>query len=304
MNILVVDDNREITELLKSILDTTPHKPFIARSGEQALEILAQHTIHVAIVDWMMPMMNGLELVAHIREEYNDPYIYVIMLTARSSQQDKITGLEAGMDEYLQKPISPRELLARLKIAERIVERDRSLRQNLDQMENLATSDQLTGVYTRAHFLERVAEAMQHRESLGRALAVLMIDLDHFHKVSERYGEAVGDGVLRELTQRLQNHLRATDSIGRYGGEEFVVSLPDVDLPNAIAVAERLRSAIEARPFVIKEVEVPITVSIGIGISDKAIPAEEIVERANKALHLAKTSGRNLVRYYIHGTLD
>lgn len=303
MNILLVDDNHDITELLRNVLEKTTYAVFIAHSGEQALEVLQQHSIHIAIVDWMMPIMNGLELVGHIRSEYNDPYIYIIMMTAKSSPEDRFIGLESGVDEYLQKPTSPRELLARLKIAERIVERDLHRRESLDEMQDLATSDQLTGVFTRARFLSRVTEITENRDTFGRALAVLMIDLDHFHKVSERYGMPVGDGVLREVVHRLQNHLRATDVIGRFGGEEFVVGLPNCDLPNAIAIAERLRSAIEERPFMVQEVEIPITVSIGIGITDKVISAEELVERSNKALHLAKTGGRNLVRYYIHGTL-
>ncbi len=303
MNILVVDDNHEITELLRNVLEKTAHTVYIAHSGEQALEHMQQYNIHIAIVDWMMPIMNGLEVVERIRSEYNDPYVYIIMMTAKSSPEDRLIGLESGVDEYLQKPTSPRELLARLKIAERIVQHDLHRRESLDEMEDLATSDQLTGVYTRARFLASVTEMTQNREAFGRALALLMIDLDHFHKVSERYGVPVGDGVLREVAHRLQKHLRATDAIGRFGGEEFVIALPNCDLPNAIAIAERLRAAIEERPCVVQEVEIPITVSIGIGITDKVIPAEELVERANKALHLAKTGGRNLVRYYIHGTL-
>lgn len=299
MNILVVDDNLELIELMANILQTTPHRVHTATNGKQALDILDENSVDIMIVDWMMPEMSGIELVKTIREQFKETFIYIIMLTARSTPDDKYKGLESGVDEYLAKPVYPREILARLAIAERIVQHERTLKRNLEHMEGLATHDQLTGIYNRSHFLAQVQPLYARMQQNPQPMTILMIDLDGFKQVNDLYGHLVGDEVLRTIAGRLKDNLRQTDYLGRYGGEEFIAALPQCELQQAIGIAERVREAIQQDWIVVDEHEVRVTASIGVAVSNGEIDLMKLIERADKALYEAKHAGRNRTRYYL-----
>jgi two-component system chemotaxis response regulator CheY len=240
----------------------------------------------------MMPGLDGTELCRRIRATEKSRYVYFILLTARSGKEDIIQGLEAGADDYLVKPFNPAELKWRVNIGKRILE----LQSRILEM---AMTDALTGVLNRKAFLERAEMEMQRAKRVGTPLSLIMADIDHFKSVNDRNGHQAGDLVLKEFVKVLTRCVRGYDFVGRYGGEEFLVGLPETGLPMAEAVAKRLRSGIEQTSIALpgREERVHITSSFGLAAFqlDQDDSLEEIIKRADEALYRAKNSGRNRV---------
>jgi two-component system, cell cycle response regulator len=288
MRILAAEDNPVFQSMLRTLLRKWGYDAVIAQNGNEAWHILeSENAPRLAILDWMMPGMDGVQVCRRVRSANREPYIYIVLLTARTEAQDLVEGMEAGADDYLTKPFNAQELRVRIRAGHRILDLQDALRRQ-------ATHDGLTGLLNRNSILARLSEevARQHRES--RPLSVLMIDIDRFKNVNDTYGHQAGDAVLSEAAERLCAASRCYDGVGRYGGEEFLVLLPGCDLAAALVQAERLREAIGSEAFAIPSHELNVTCSIGVACAEGVAPGV-LIRYADEALYQAKTTGRSRV---------
>jgi diguanylate cyclase (GGDEF)-like protein len=195
----------------------------------------------LAILDWMMPGLDGVEVCRKVRQAGGAPYVYLIMLTGRAERRDVVQGMGAGADDYLSKPFDEQELRVRLRAGRRIVDLQEALR-------TLATRDALTGTWNRRAILEILRRELARGAREGTPVGVVLADLDHFKRVNDTLGHLTGDAVLSEAARRIGAALRPYDALGRYGGEEFLIVLPGCDPEGASQVAERVRGRVAEAP--------------------------------------------------------
>lgn len=298
--ILLVEDDHFLRHVLCNMLREDGHAVTAVADGVAALAHLRQQPCPIVITDWVMPRMDGLDLCRAIRTLESECYTYVILLTAQESKADLVTGLDAGADEYLVKPINEAELRARLKIAQRILNLERSLKQSLEELKHLSVKDPLTELYNRRYLAERLPQELKRAARYCRNLSLIMLDIDYFKAVNDSYGHGAGDVVLKICAEALQEAIRQDlDWAARYGGEEFLLILPETDHAGALVVAERLREHFAAAPLVVGEFEISMTASFGVSTYPHnrrgPLGAEALLEAADRALYQAKKSGRNKV---------
>jgi diguanylate cyclase (GGDEF)-like protein len=298
MKILIAEDDAVAREYLHSILDSWDYEVLCAKDGLEAWQILEEHAIPLVILDWMMPGMDGPELCRRVRASAHSASIYLIMLTCKTEKTDTIEALKAGADDYLSKPFDEEELKARLRSGRRVMELQNSLRIQ-------ATSDSLTEIWNRAMILEMAERELHRAKRSHQPVSILMADLDDFKKINDVSGHIAGDCVLREAAKRLRSCLRAYDSIGRYGGEEFLVLLPKCDAVSAKIVAERLRISITESAVRTTSGMITVTASIGIattaGMSNEKLTS--VIHEADQALYRAKERGKNRVESFAPPTI-
>jgi diguanylate cyclase (GGDEF)-like protein len=245
----------------------------------------------------MMPGLDGLELCRRIRKSDANSYHYVLLLTARDNKQDIVAGFEAGADDYLTKPFDADELHSRIRAGRRILELQAALIASQRKLEIQATHDRLTGLCNRGAILDKLVGELQRRQRRGEPLGVIMVDIDHFKYVNDTYGHLIGDTVLRETAQRLQLAVRTYDSVGRYGGEEFVVIVPGCNAFDLMVLAERLRLAVSSKTIETTSGPLNVTISLGSACADSApgirVESEDLLRCADTALYSAKRLGRN-----------
>lgn len=287
--ILIVDDVPANLQILNVHLTDEDYDVVESQTGRQALDLLAENpqAIDLILLDVMMPVMNGLDVLAELKRNPLTEHIPVILVTANADDQHVAEGLDMGAFDYIIKPYSLVVLLARVRAALREKERQ-------DLLEKWATTDPLTELMNRRHFFELAERELEQTRRSDRPLSFIMLDIDHFKQVNDVHGHLVGDAALIALATLLKDQLRKVDFCGRYGGEEFVLCLPDTPMEGALEVAERIRLEVTS-------VEVPtpdgppLTFTISLGIaqnrSDKIV--EDILKRADKALYQAKEAGRN-----------
>ncbi|HTE40851.1 MAG TPA: diguanylate cyclase [Steroidobacteraceae bacterium] len=297
---LIVDDDALLIERLRALMEGAGFEVLTAATGREALQVLHTDYCPIVVSDWTMPDMDGLELCRAIRGESFPGYVYVMLLTARDGQSDVVTGLDAGADDYLSKRISEAELVARLRTARRIVALEQSLREMIEEKRRQSTTDSLTGLNNRRYLTKHLARELKRVRRFGGALSILALDIDRFKSINDTYGHGVGDEVLVQFADRITTALpRDPDWCARLGGEEFVVVLPQIDLPGAMVVAEKLRQYIGEAPLFTGAGAVPVTVSIGAAalccMSAAARSAEALLELADRALYDSKLTGRNRV---------
>jgi len=299
LRVLIVDDDPDARDYLVAVVQEAGYQTAVAASGDEALALLDREFCPIMITDRNMPGMDGVSLCRYARERSYPGYLYIFLLTALHASEDIVTGLKAGADDYLGKNnISAPELVARLGNARRIVSLEQALRRALDQKRQMANTDVLTGAFSRRYLERQLSHELERSRRSGHALSVLLIDVDHFKRVNDRYGHSVGDEVLRGVYRRMRELLpRACDWIGRYGGEEFLVVLLDTDLGGAEIVAQRLTFGVAQAQFETTAGIVPVTVSIG-GADVKRLPPGELsftalVQSADQCLYYSKHSGRN-----------
>jgi diguanylate cyclase (GGDEF)-like protein len=293
MKILVADDDEVVRLALRSLLTQHGWEVVTASNGEEAYALLQQDDAPLlALVDWMMPGMSGVELCRKVRASDKSRRTHMIMLTGRREKDDMVTGLESGADDFISKPFNINELNARVRAAERSVSQ-------LERLRIRANVDELTGVLSRAGISEILQHALDDAVRNGGALSIIIGDADRFKEVNDRHGHPVGDSVLQELAERLRAPLRQQDSIGRFGGEEFLAVLPGCALQDAVTVAERVRLNVCATPLETTAGMLCVTVSLGVASSTGAAAADRqrLLEDADKALYRAKQGGRNRIDY-------
>jgi two-component system cell cycle response regulator len=301
MRVLAAEDNPVFQSMLKNMLTKWGYQAVIARDGNEAMRILqSDDAPRLAVLDWMMPGLNGVEICSRIRGAKREPYIYILLLTARTESRDLIEGMEAGADDYLTKPFIAQELRVRLRAGRRILDLQEDLLQAREALRQQATHDGLTGLLNRTAILETLDNELARGSRDGSPVSVLMIDLDRFKSINDTHGHLAGDAVLREAARRFKSVARRYDSVGRYGGEEFLIVLPGCDAGHAAHQAERLREAMAGAPFQTQFTAFTVTCSLGVACSPDSPPAS-LLRQADDALYDAKAHGRNCVAAHSGG---
>ncbi|MGH9746559.1 MAG: GGDEF domain-containing response regulator [Candidatus Acidiferrales bacterium] len=300
--ILIAEDDPVSRRVLESFLGKWGYEVTVAADGLEALRLLENRDApRLAVLDWMMPGLEGVQICKRVREDSTRTYIYILLLSARSQKDDLLQGLQAGADDYLTKPFDAQELRARLHVGKRILELQDNLIAAREKLLFQATHDALTGIANRGVSLDALRREHHRQSREGGSFAVVMLDIDHFKYVNDTYGHPAGDAVLAEAAQRIKSCIRPYDTVGRYGGEEFLIVLPATDALGAVGVAERIRAAVEAEPIVTSSGKIAITVSMGVAVSsnETSVEAEALLQRADEALYRAKEHGRNRVELAI-----
>jgi diguanylate cyclase (GGDEF)-like protein len=304
MRVLIADDDSGTRLVLASALKALGMDIALASDGCAAWELLKEGTgPSLALVDWEMPGMDGLELCHRIRGHASVMQMYLILLTGRDSREDVIAGLNAGADDYIIKPFDPEELRARVQVGMRVVSlqnrlasRIAELQEARDQLTLQANTDALTGLASRRAWLALATTEVARSRRYGLPVSVLMIDLDFFKRVNDTHGHRVGDEVLKEFGQVLRRVARTSDVLGRLGGEEFAILLPQTSAKEAVHVASRVASHWRGASVPGFIGEVKLSCSIGVSeaeVTDSRI--EDVLNRADLALYEAKRNGRDRV---------
>ena len=298
LRILAAEDNPVFQSMLKTMLQRWGYQVLIARDGIEAWNILeSEDSPRLVLLDWMMPGMDGVEICRRVRAAGREPYIYIVLLTARTESQDLVEGMEAGADDYLTKPFHAHELRVRLRAGARILELQEELLEAREALREQATHDSLTGLLNRATVFEILRDELARGTRESHPVAVLLVDLDRFKQINDTYGHLAGDAVLREAARRMKEAVRCYDSAGRYGGEEFLIVMPGCNPVSAWAQAERVRNAIGGEPYSAGGYRIPVSCSIGVSCRPVVHPqdADALVREADFALYSAKARGRNRV---------
>lgn len=307
LNVLVVDDDTSTLRLLEAMLKAAGHHVTLARNGIEALALIAERPPQLLISDWMMPEMDGIALCSRVRASDAWRNIYVVILTAQESPERLIQAFEAGADDYLLKPITPKIMFARLRAAQRVIQMQAELaadREKLqlladelteanERLKQMALTDVLTELPNRRAAMGRLEQEWASLQRNHRPLACMVIDVDHFKLINDKFGHPAGDLVLRSIAKCLRSAARTQDLVCRFGGEEFLVICPDTDIEAACQCAERLRRQVEAMTLEGFKPPLHLTISIGVSSSAGAASLDEMLTRADKCLYAAKQSGRN-----------
>ena len=294
MRVLIADDNAMSRLTLRAQLKKWGYEVVEANDGDAAWAILSRaDSPRLAILDWMMPGLDGIELCRRVRAQEQEPYLYVILLTGREGRDDVVAGLDAGADDYVTKPFDAQELRVRVRAGERICTLHEELVTARERLRYEATHDHLTGTWNRAAIVDALERERSKALRSGAHLAIAMFDFDHFKRVNDSYGHIAGDAVLREGIARVSSVMRTRDLLGRYGGEEFLAVLPGADAESAMALCERARSAVADEPIVTGEHRVHVTVSVGVAVWMGVRDPVELVDRVDAALYRAKRAGLN-----------
>ena len=305
MKILIADDEAISRRLLEKTLEREGYEVIAVDNGRLALQQLSlPDAPRLALLDWMMPEMDGPSVCQAIRQRHDQAYVHIVLLTSRGSKQDIVAGLEAGADDYLTKPWDPAELNARLRVGQRILQLEDRLVEARETMRFKATHDPLTSLFNRGVIVDLLARELARSRREKGCTVVMLGDLDHFKQVNDSHGHVVGDEVLREVARRLLSSARSYDFVGRYGGEEFLIVLNNCDSAQAVARAEEVRSGIASRPIQTSRGPLYATMSLGVLASQEwdLDLVEEILSETDQALYRAKADGRNCVRLATRST--
>lgn len=297
MKVLIADDDRVTQELLRAHLTRWGYIVEVAEDGAQALESLqSPDGPQLALLDWMMPGMDGPAVCRAVREVAERPYRYLIVVTSKDHKADVVEGLDSGADDYITKPVALPELQARLRAARRILELQAQLIETQERLRVEATHDALTGLRNRRALMDKLTSEVARSRRDGRPLSVVMGDLDKFKAINDRYGHAGGDAVLKEVARRLLLAVRQYDGVGRYGGEELAIVLPNCEADVACQIAQRIGDRIRSEPVMFGDVSIPVTISLGVATcTTSCCDPHALMKRADDALYVAKRGGRDRV---------
>jgi two-component system, cell cycle response regulator len=300
--ILVADDEPINRSLIQRRLERAGYHVLTAQNGQEAVEKTRASLPDIVILDVMMPVMDGLEACRLIKADASTRDIPVIFLSARDETDVKVSGLSLGANDYISKPFKAEELLARVDVAMRLKRERDHLRTSANEAraqselaQERAMTDALTGLLNR-YGLQRVL-SHEHAEArrYNRPLSSLMIDLDNFKTINDTHGHSAGDTALQQVASILTEVVRRSDMVFRYGGEEFLVLLPETDLEGAASLAEKIRAAAAARLFGDGARAFHLTLSAGASSLSDGESGNDMIARADVALYQAKEQGRNRV---------
>lgn len=324
--VLVVDDDQLFLSLLSHYLKSSGYDVLTATSGNEAMHIILDQAPPLVITDWSMPEMDGIDLCRAIRGCEEIRFVYLILITAHSDENRLVTAFDAGADDYLSKPFTKRELLARIRAGERIVNLEENLAhktlqlvrstaelevanhqlaQANDQLHRLVTTDDLTGLGNRRAAMAGLSEHWAASSRHATPLACISIDIDHFKRYNDTHGHAVGDIVLVETAKRLNSMTRAEERMYRVGGEEFLVICPNATAEMATVCAERLRSTVASLHIQSQRTAHRVTVSCGVAQRTPAMHSmDDLLKAADDALYTAKRQGRDRVHTAVSPSFD
>ncbi|MCJ7582115.1 MAG: diguanylate cyclase [Candidatus Aminicenantes bacterium] len=293
MKVLIAEDNIILSRSLARNISNWGYDVVTARNGLEAWNTILEENIRLAILDWMMPGIDGLSLCRKIRTELpknKSEYVYIILLTGKNQQEDIIEGLSAGADDYMIKPANLLELKVRLTNGSRIINLE-------DKRIQLATTDSLTNVWNRGKIFEFFEDELDRGAREHVSIGAIMIDIDNFKQINDNFGHSVGDKVISEVAYRLKHSLRRYDKIGRYGGDELLIVLPNCDQNNVAVISERLREVICNKKIKTTAGNLDVSISLGGTSAQKfdEFSLNKMLESSDKALYRAKRNGRNCV---------
>ena len=295
--ILVVEDDTAVARLVAAALRREGHRVEVANSVEQARALIRSQSFELVVLDRRLPDGSGLSLLPDL-STLSRP-VYLLMLTAASGMSPLIEALDGGIDDYMTKPFHVNELNARVRAGLRIVELQKRLVDQNRDLERLSVTDALTQLYNRRHFDAELERSFTRARRYGNALSLAIIDADHFKAINDTWGHAAGDAALREIAARIRGSVRGTDTVGRIGGEEIGVILPEAGLLEGLQVCEKIRSEIASAPVRLGDRELHVTVSAGLVSHPQTTltSPEQMLVCADDALYRAKRRGRNRVDY-------
>ncbi len=312
LTILAADDEPITLLCLEKMLSDEHRTLLLAKDGAEALKLALEHRPQVLITDWRMPVLSGIDLCKILRKTSVTQHMYIIMLTSNESDDELVQAFDAGADDYIIKPFTPKVLQARIASGERLIRSQQTISNDREvirryatklastnrKLQNMAMTDFLTGLPNRRSALQRMENLVAEVQRYGEPLSCLMIDIDHFKKINDTYGHDCGDTVLRQLTRVLEEKARSYDMVSRWGGEEFLVISARSGAVDACQLAERLRRTVENHEIRISvELKIHLTISIGIANWYPAFKdAGELIKNADQALYQAKAGGRNRVK--------
>lgn len=298
--VLIAEDDPVFRHLLASWLQRWKYRVVAVDNGLDAWELLQrENSPQMAILDWMMPGMDGIDVCRRIRGNDNGRYRYVVLLTSKDDKHDVVAGLDAGADDYLTKPFALEELRARIRAGKRVLELQEALLHAHQALQFEAEHDPLTSLWNRGAIFKVMEKEAQRSRRDGKSLGIVMADLDHFKEINDSYGHLVGDAILKETGSRLAAAVRSYDWVGRYGGEEFLIIVPGCDVAGLAASAERLRRSVSEQPFETRAGPLSVTLSLGAVIAGagkmETLDCEALLRAADEALYAAKAKGRNRI---------
>jgi diguanylate cyclase (GGDEF)-like protein len=303
MHVLIVDDNPQNLKVLGNVLrQNTDYSLAFAVSGEEALEYIAKNLPDMILLDVMMPGMDGFQVCEKLSNDEATSDIPVIFITAKSEPEDVIKGFKVGGVDYVTKPFNEAELLMRItthmelkKSRDMLEQKNRELTEAYDKIEHLALTDTLTGIPNRRNLTNLMGKEASRSRRNGTTFSMIMCDIDFFKKVNDTYGHDTGDYVLCEVASEIQDKLRRQDVVGRWGGEEFLIMLPETKMEDATGVAEKLRAAIEDKEMNFGGHKFNVTMTFGVSVFEGELGIEKSIKKADDALYEGKQSGRNKV---------
>jgi two-component system cell cycle response regulator len=299
--ILVADDSPVYRKLVEQSLSQEHYTVLLAKNGRQAMDLFAEHQPELVITDWSMPDISGIELCRRIRQDKQQFYAYVILVTGNTDKEEVIEGLAAGADDYLTKPFHPGELQARVRVGRRIIDLHREVQDKNRQLEEMALTDPLTGLPNRRAIefwaSRQLSAAVRHDFPIW----VVMADLDHFKSINDTHGHDAGDVVLKSFAEILKFNTRKSNICGRLGGEEFLVVITHVARENVAIAIERIRKQFAGQKFTVAPHTFSATASFGIAGIRAAACSDfgDLMARADAALYSAKRQGRNRIEFVI-----
>ena len=286
--ILIADDEAGIRDAVKAILLSEDYDVIVARNGKEAVAMFKKESPEMVILDVNMPYLTGIQVLAKIKRFFGERYIPVIFLTVSVKIDDKLKALSGGAVDYLTKPVSPEELLARIRNFLEIKERH-------DQLKAAAVYDWMTGVLNKEHFLRKAREELAKAVRNKTPLSFIFMDIDGFKKINDEIGHMAGDLVISEFGIRLKKIVRNIDLLGRFGGDEFMVMLPHKGKKEANVVAARIDKITKGKPVVFERRKIHITISQGVVSieSNKDLTIDNMIKLADEGLYQAKDKGGN-----------
>lgn len=303
MKVLIADDSIVSRHMLEATVRKWGYEPVVACDGQEAWDILQKDNApQLAILDWVMPQLTGPEVCRLARQKQKEKYTYMLLLTSKNQREDLIEGMDAGADDYVTKPFNHHELQVRLRAGRRIVDLQSELLVTQAALRQQATHDALTKVYNRHSIFEVLDREIGRAEREGLPVGVALLDIDFFKSVNDTYGHIAGDAVLAEAARRIKSSIRSYDSLGRYGGEEFLIILPGCDEACTLSQSERIRRNLASEPMPIHEdahsdTSLALTASFGstTALPGHHVPVETLLRIADESLYEAKRAGRNRV---------
>jgi len=298
--ILVVDDIQDNRTLLQLDLEDDGHDVLLAENGEIALRVLDANDVDLVLLDINMPVMNGIEMLKHVKKNPAHENLPVIMVTANDLDELLIQALDLGANDYIVKPYSYPVLAARLRTSLRLKRALDNLRRANKRLEVMSTIDSLTGSYVRRHFFElankEVVKCLKHE----RVMSIAVLDVDHLKRINDEFGQDAGDNVLIQLAERIKAIIQQSDIIARIEGDAFAICMPDTTIEQAHDCYERLLKSVAENPLPLSRVDKSriTNVACSVGIAGYNAPEEDITaawRRADCALFMAKKRGGNTI---------